>query len=93
MAGASAKLATLLDEVLEQGIRTGQLRPDLNRQLTATLIMRTASAAREQVEGGQANTNQLTDAALALLLGGIQGPPERKRRASARRRRARTSGS
>jgi AcrR family transcriptional regulator len=93
MAGASAKLATLLDEVLEQGIRTGQLRPDLNRQLTATLIMRTASAAREQVEQHQADTNQLTDATLALLLGGIQAPPERTRRPSAPRRRARTSAS
>jgi hypothetical protein len=92
MAGASAKLATLLDEVLEQGMRTGQLRPDLNRQLTATLIMRTASAAREQVEQGQTDANQLTDAALAMLLGGIQ-PPGRQRRAGAPGRRARTSGS
>jgi AcrR family transcriptional regulator len=85
MAGASTKLATLLDEVLEQGIRTGQLRPDLNVELTTTLIMRTASAAREQLEHGQGNAKQLADAALALLLGGIQTPPNRPPRADTRR--------
>jgi AcrR family transcriptional regulator len=92
MAGASAKLAALLDEVLEHGIRTGQLRPDLDRQLTATLIMRAASAAREQVEQGNGDANQVADAVLAVLLGGIQ-PPERQHRAGAPRRRGRTAGS
>jgi AcrR family transcriptional regulator len=72
MGNASAKLASLLQDTLDQGIRTGQLRADLNVELTAALIMRTASAAREQLEHGQADTRQLVDAALGLLLGGIQ---------------------
>ena len=93
MAGASAKLATLLDEVLEHGIRTGQLRPDLNRELTTTLIVRAASAAREQVEQGHGDATEVADEVLALLLGGVKPPPERQRRASAPRRRARTSRS
>jgi AcrR family transcriptional regulator len=79
MGNATAKLASLLQQTLEQGISTGELRPDLNVQLTTALIMRTATAARE-LRQGQADTQQLADATLALLLGGIQtAPPDKLR--------------
>jgi AcrR family transcriptional regulator len=72
MGKATAKLASLLQQTLEQGISSGELRPDLNVQLTTGLIMRTATAAREQVQQEQADTEQLADATVALLFGGIQ---------------------
>jgi AcrR family transcriptional regulator len=78
MGSATAKLASLLQQTLEQGISTGQLRPDLNVQLTTGLIMRTATAAREQVRQGQADTQQLADATIALVFGGIQAVPPNK---------------
>ena len=43
-------LATLLTTSSIREFRAGQLRPDLNRALTATLIMCATNAAREQVE-------------------------------------------
>jgi hypothetical protein len=75
MGGASAKLATLVHDVLDQGIRAGELRPNLDVGLTTTLIMRTASAARDQLEHGNADARELADTTLALLLGGIQATP------------------
>ena len=75
MSTASAKLASLLQNTLEEGIRTGQLRRDLNVELTTALIMRTARAAREQLRHGEHNAQELADATLALLLGGIQAIP------------------
>jgi len=42
-------LATLLTTSSIREFRAGQLRPDLNRALTATLIMCATNAAREQV--------------------------------------------
>jgi AcrR family transcriptional regulator len=81
MGDATAKLTSLLKDTLEEGIRTGRLRPDLNVELTTTLIMRTAGAAREQLQRGQANAQELADATLALLLDGIQAAPHRNLRA------------
>jgi AcrR family transcriptional regulator len=80
MGGATAKLASLLKDTLEQGIRAGQLRQDLNVELTTTLIMRTASAAREQLQHEHANPQELADATLGLLLGGIQAVPPKTAR-------------
>jgi AcrR family transcriptional regulator len=78
MGNATAKLASLLHQTLEQGISSGELRPDLNLQLTTGLIMRTATAAREQVRQDHADTEQLANATIALLFGGIQAVPRNK---------------
>jgi AcrR family transcriptional regulator len=78
MGNATARLASLLQQTLEQGVSAGQLRHDLNVQLATVLIMRTATAAREQLGQGQADTQQLADETLALLLGGIQAVPPNK---------------
>ena len=75
MGSATAKLVSLLHNTLGEGIRTGKLRRDLNVELTTALIMRTASAAREQLPHGEHNAQELADATLALLLGGIQAIP------------------
>ena len=80
MGNATTKLASLLQQTIEQGICSGELRPDLNVQLTSGLIMRTATAAREQVRQGQTDTEQLADATIALLFGGIQAVPPNKAR-------------
>ena len=80
MGSATAKLASLLADILEHGMCAGQLRQDLDVELTAALIMRTASAAREQLQEEQASARELADATLALLLGGIQiAPPNTPR--------------
>ena len=78
MGNATAKLTSLLQQTLDQGVSSGQLRPDLNVQLTTALIMRTAGAAREQLQNEHANPQELADATLALLLGGIQAVPHNK---------------
>jgi AcrR family transcriptional regulator len=79
MGNATAKLASLLQQTLEQGISSGELRPDLNVQLTSGLIMRTATAAREQIGHGRADIEQCADATIALLFGGIQAVPTKGR--------------
>lgn len=72
MGAASAKVLSTVTQILTQGVEAHELRADLDVPITADLILRLATVARD----ARGPTEDSVDATLTLLFGGIRAQPD-----------------